>query len=167
MSGYVRQAVDPTGWKDLGVISVADVAWATTEFASSVVEAIVSTTVLLAVVPSGAVNLDFRFYGTATDADSDVINIYGKRNNDDYYQLIATLTLTTGTAQKGAATELWKDTCVETVDATPQASGAPISPADNTIARYSFKPSGFKQLAIIATTLNATDVGVEMASFSG
>ncbi len=163
----VRQEVIASGWTDYGVITTADVAWGTTELAASVVEALASTIVMLAKIPYGAANLEMRFYGTASDDDDVVLNIYGKRNNDDYYQLIATLTMIHGTAQKGAATELWVDTITETVDATPGGSGVVISPADNTIARYYLKPSGYEQFAIIATTLDGTDVGMEMASYSG
>ena len=168
MSQNVRQEVIATGWRDAGnVITVADVAWATAEFSAAVVEAISSTIVTLIEIPYGAANLEMRFYGTTSDDDDVVVNIYGKRDGDGYYQLIATLTMIHGTAQKGAATELWVDTIAETVDATPGASGAIISPADNTIARYYFKPGGYKQLAIIATTLDGTDLGVEYAAYSG
>ena len=168
MSENVRQEVIATGWKDAGnVITIADVAWGTTELATAVVEALPSTTVILVEIPHGAANVELRWYGTTSADDDVVVNIYGKRDNDGYYQLIATLTMIHGTAQKGAATELWVDTIAETVDATPGASGAIISPNDNTIARYYFKPGGYKQLAIIATTLDGTNVGVELATYSG
>ena len=167
MSQNVRQEVIATGWKDYGVITTADVAWTTTELATAVVEALASTVMLPIEIPYGAANVEMRFYGTTSDDDDVVINIYGKRDNDAYYQLLLTLTMVHGTAQKGAATELWVDTITETKDFTSGAAGVALSPADNTIARYDFKPSGFKQLAIIATTLDGTDVGVEMATYSG
>lgn len=163
----VRQEVIASGWRDLGVITTADVAWATTEFAKAIVEALTSTVCLTAEIPYGAANIEMRFYGTASDGDDVVLNIYGKREDDGYYQLLATLTMVHGTAQKGAATELWVDTITETKDFMPGTSGGVLSPADNTIARFYFKPGGFKQLAIIATTLDGTDVGIEMASYSG
>lgn len=168
MEQYVRQSVGPSAWEaGKNVITVADVAWATTELAASVVEALSTTLVIKHDVPYGAANLEMRFFGTTSDGDDAVINIYGRRDNDDYYQLLATLTMIHGTAQKGAATELWVDTIAETVDATPQASGAIISPADNTIARYYFKPSGYTKLAIIATTLDGTNLGIEVAGYNG
>ena len=168
MSENVRQEVIATGWRDGGTpITIADVAWGTTELAAVIVETIPTTTALLVEIPYGAANLEMRFYGTTSNDDDVVVNIYGKRDGDGYYQLIATLTMIHGTAQKGAATELWVDTIAETVDATPEGSGAIISPADNTIARYYFKPGGYKQLAIIATTLDGTDLGVEYAAYSG
>lgn len=166
MDRYVRQEVIPTSWQDLGVISVADTAWATTEFAAGVVENLLSTIVLLADIPHGAQNVEMRFYGTASDADSNVINIYGRRKDDGYYQLLATLTLTTGTAQKGAATELWADGIAETKDFTPGVAGGVIHVNDNTIGRYFFKPGGYEKLAIIVTTLGSTDVGVEIAPYN-
>jgi len=164
---YVRQEVIPSGWQDLGVIETADVAWATTEFAKAVAENIVSTIALQADIPHGAANVEMRFYGTASDTNSDVLNIYGRREGDGYYRLLATLTVVSGTAQKGAATELWKDEITETKDYTLQESGAVISPADNTIGAFYFKPSGYEKLMIIATTLNSTNIGVEIASYSG
>lgn len=167
MDRYVRQEVIPTSWQDLGVITTADVAWATTEFAANVVEALASTIVLLADIPHGTPNVEMRFYGTASDADDVVLNIYGRRKDDDYYQLLATLSCVHGTGQKGAATELWVDKITEDKDFTPEAAGGALSPDDNSIARYYFKTGGFEKLAIIATTIDGTDVGVEMASYSG
>lgn len=167
MSEYVRQEVTPSAWKDLGVITTADVAWATTELAAAVVENLASTIVLLGDIPYGAPNIEMRFYGTTSDNDDVVLNIYGRRKDDDYYQLLVTLTMIHGTAQKGAGTELWVDTIVETVNATPNGSGAIISPNDNTIARYYFKPGGYEKLAIIGTTIDGTNVGVEIAAYTG
>lgn len=167
MSENVRQEVIATGWKDLGTISTVQTALATTQFAVATAEALTSTGILLAPIPFGAANVELRFYGTVSNDDDIVVNIYGKRDNDGYYQLIATLTMVHGTAQKGAATELWVDTITESVDATPDGSGAVISPADNSIARYYFKPGGYKDLLIIATTLDGTNLGVELAAYSG
>ncbi len=167
MSMDVRQEVIASGWINLGTISTVQTALATTQFAAVVAEALTSTGILKATIPFGAANVELRFYGTTSDDDDVVVNIYGKRDNDGYYQLLATLTMIHGTAQKGAGTELWADTIAETVDATPGGSGAIISPADNSIARYYFKPGGYKDLLIIATTLDGTDVGVELATYSG
>lgn len=167
MDRYVRQEVIPTAWQDLGVITTADIAWGTTELAAGVVENLASTIVLLADIPHGAPNVEMRFYGTASDADDVVLNIYGRRKDDGYYQLLATLTMIHGTGQKGAATELWVDNITETKDFTPEIAGGAISPDDNTIARYYFKSGGFEKLAIIGTTIDGTNVGVEMAAYSG
>jgi len=167
MSQNVRQEVIPSGWIDLGVVTAAQTALATTQFAAVTAEALAAAGIINKHIPHGAANLELRFYGTASANDANVVNIYAKRDSDGYYQLLATLTVTSGTAQKGAATELWADTIVEDVDATPMASGAVISPADNSIARYYFKPGGYKTLLIIATTLNSTNLGVELASYSG
>lgn len=163
---YVRQEVIPSGWKDLGVITVAQTALATTQFAVAVAEALASTKIIKAEIPHGAANVEMRFYGTASDADSNTINIYGKRDNDGYYQLLATLTLVTGTAQKGAATELWVDGVTEDKDFTSGVAGGVIHVNDNSIGRYYFKPGGYKDLLIIATTLGSTDIGVEIAAYS-
>lgn len=167
MEKYVRQEVTPSAWKDLGVITTADVAWATTELAAAVVENLASTIVLLGDIPYGAPNVEMRFYGTTSDDDDVVLNIYGRRKDDGYYQLLATLTMIHGTAQKGAGTELWVDTITETKDFTPEVAGVVISPADNTIARYYFKPGGYEKLAIIGTTIDGTNVGVEIAAYTG
>lgn len=163
----VRQEVIATGWKDLGTISTTQTALATTQFAVAVAEALTSTGILLAPIPFGAANVELRLYGTASDADDVVVNIYGKRDNDGYYQLLATLSCVHGTGQKGVGTELWVDKITEDVDMTPGAAGVPLSPDDNSIARYAFKPGGFKALLIIATTLDGTNVGVELATYSG
>lgn len=167
MDRYVRQEVIASAWQDLGVITTADVAWATTEFAASVVENLASTIVLLADIPHGAPNVEMRFYGTASDADDVVLNIYGRRKDDGYYQLLATLSCVHGTGQKGAGTELWVDKITEDKDFTPGAAGGALSPDDNSIARYYFKPGGFEKLAIIGTTIDGTNVGVEIAAYSG
>ena len=168
MSENVRQEVIATGWQDLGsVITTTQTALATTQFAAAVAEALTATGLIRAEVPYGAVNLEFRFYGTTTADDDVVINIYGKRDSDGYYQLLSTLTMIHGTAQKGATTELWVDTITETKDFTPEAAAGILSPADNSIARAYMKTGGFKNLLIIATTLDGTNVGVEMATYSG
>lgn len=167
MTNYVRQEVVPSGWKDLGTISTVQAALATTQFAVAVAEALTSTGILMTEIPYGAANVELRFYGTASDADDVVLNIYGKRDEDGYYQLLATLSCVHGTAQKGAATELWVDKITEDKDFTSEAAGGALSPDDNSIARYYFKPGGFKDLLIIATTLDGTDVGVELATYSG
>ncbi len=165
--GYVRQEVIPSGWKDLGsVITTVQAALATTQFAKATAELLVSTGYIKAEIPHGAANVELRFYGTTTADDDVVVNIYGLRDGDGYYQLLATLTMVHGTAQKGAGTELWVDTIAETKDATPGTSGAVISPDDNSIARYYFKPGGYKDLFIIATTLDGTNLGAEIASYS-
>lgn len=167
MSENVRQEVIPSGWKDLGTISTTQTALATTQFAAAVAEALTSTGILLAEIPYGAANVELRFYGTATNEHDVVLNIYGKRLNDGYYQLLATLSCIHGTAQKGAATELWVDTIERDKNFMPMGSGRVLSPEDNSIARYYFKPGGFSDLLIIATTLDGTDVGVELAAYSG
>lgn len=167
MSMDVRQEVVATGWKDLGTITTVQAALGTTQFAAAVAEALTATGILKADLPYGAANIELRFYGTASDADDVVLNIYGKRLNDDYYQLLATLSCVHGTGQKGAGTELWVDKITEDTDFTPGAAGGALSPDDNSIARYYFKPGGFDGLLIIATTLDGTDVGVELAEYSG
>lgn len=166
MNNYVEQVVTPSGWKNLGVITEAQAALATTQFAAVVAEALAVAKLIKARVPYGAANVELRFYGTAADADSNILNIYGKRDHDGYYQLLATLTLTTGTAQKGAATELWADGVVEDKDFTPGIAGGAIHVNDNSIARYYFKPGGYKDLLIIATTLASTNIGAEIAGYS-
>lgn len=167
MSQNVRQEVIATGWLDKGTITTTQSALATTQFAVAVAEALTSTGILEIEIPYGAANLEFRFYGTTVDGDDVVLNIYGKRDGDGYYQLLSTLTMVHGTAQKGATTELWVDTMTETKDFTPEAAAGVLSPADNSIARYYMKTGGFSDLLIIATTLDGTDVGVEMATYSG
>ncbi len=167
MSEFVRQEVVSSGWVDLGTISVSQTALATTQFAVAVAETLAATKIIKKPVPYGAAKVEMRFYGTATDADSNVINIYGKRDNDSYYQLLLTLTLVTGTAQKGAGTELWADGITETKDFSPEIAGGVIHVNDNSIGRYFFKPGGYKDLLIIATTLNSTNIGVEIAGYSG
>ena len=168
MSQNVRQEVIATGYQDLGsVITTTQSALATTQFAVATAEALTTTGILLAEIPYGAANVELRFYGTTTADDDVVLNIYGKRDSDGYYQLLLTLTMIHGTAQKGAGTELWVDSITETKDFTIGSTGVALSPADDSIARYGFKPGGFKNLLIIATTLDGTNVGVEMASYSG
>ena len=167
MSMNVRQEVIASAWSDLGTITTSQAALATTQFAVATAEALTATGLILAEIPYGAAKLEFRFYGTTSDDDDVVLNIYGKRDGDAYYQLLSTLTMIHGTAQKGAATELWVDSITETKDFTSEEGGGALSPADNSIARYFCKTGGFKNLLIIATTLDGTNVGVEMATFSG
>jgi len=167
MNNFVEQVVTPSGWRDLGnVITVADVAWAAAEFADAAVKAIPSTTVIRAEIPHGAANVELRFYGTAAAGEISIINIYGKRDHDGYYQLLVTLKLYMCTAQKGAATELWVGTIENTVDCTPSKSGGVLYGGDNEIGRYYFKPGGYKDLAIIATTRGSTNVGAEIAGYA-
>jgi len=166
MNNFVEQVVTPSGWRDLGIIETAQTALATTQFAVAVAEALAAAKIIKAEIPHGAANVELRFYGTAAEGNTNILNIYGKRDHDGYYQLLATLTLVTGTAQKGAATELWVDGVTEDADFTPGVAGGAIHVNDNSIARYYFKPGGYKGLLIIATTLASTNIGAEIAGYA-
>jgi hypothetical protein len=148
-------------WKsESQVITVAGSAL-TTDKSDQTVDALASGAKCVMTIPDFWIAMELRFKGVATDADSNVINIYAQRGSKDDYRLIATLTLTTGTQTDG--TNLYVDTIVETVAFRWPSTVDVNSPAGNDMGTVSLNTHGYNKLAFIATTLNSTSIIVDIA----
>ena len=147
-------------WRPAGTLTTAQAAL-TTDKSAATVDALTSTGIVKLRPDDGTVALELRFRGLATDADSNVLNIYAMRDPKgvgDHYTLIGTLTLTTGTQTDGTnlfadtvaiASELWIDDIVL------------MSDVANGIARVALNTQGYTHFLFIATTLGSTSVIVD------
>ena len=147
-----------------GTITVAQAAL-TTDKSAVTVHALASTKTAFILPANGTVAVEARFRGIASDADSNVLNLYAMRGGpgvtkrSDHYTLIATLTLTTGT-QVYSTGNLFVDTIVVTNEKWTDEIKV-VSDAANGIAHISFNTHGCSNFVLIATTLGSTSVIVE------
>ena len=103
-----------------------------------------------------------RFLCSA-DADSNVINVYGKFGSGDHYQIEGTYTLTGGKQVDGDV-GVFVDTIAESGTTEVWPSGNVVSSdANDSIATLAFKTHGCSDLLIIATTLASAKLRVEAA----
>jgi len=142
-------------WQLIGTISVAGTTLAVGSRAWSDVKsyfATASTAYLAWDVPIGAYGVEFRFQ-TTTDADADVVEIWGACGKD-HFTLLATLTLTGGT-QEGDSSLVFVDTIVASTENLVN-SGKVMDSAANRICRYAVDLCGYSKLLFISTTLQAS-----------
>ena len=147
-------------WRPAGTLTTTQVAL-TTDKSAATVDALTATGIVKLRPDDGTVALELRFRGLATDADSNVLNVYAMRDpkgTGDHYTLIGTLTLTTGTQTDGTnlfadtvaiASELWIDDIVL------------MSDAANGIARVALNTQGYSTFLFLCTTLGSTSVIVD------
>jgi len=108
--------------------------------------------------------LEVMTHVTGADADTNVVAVYASRGSNDDYMFVASLATVTGThvVRGGGATKLYNDAAVvtekntgfEVVTATVEANG---------IATTWINRNGYKNWLFIASTLNSTDLSVEIA----
>ena len=151
-----RSAVAQYHWHTAGTLTTSQAALTTSKSAATV-DALISTGIVKVTPVDNTVALELRFKGVATDADSNVLNMYAMRDTD-HYTLIGTLTLTTGTQTDDTnlfvdtiniTSELWTDDIVV------------MSDAANGIAKVALNTQGHTHFLFIATTLNSTSVIVD------
>lgn len=152
--------VSQEAWKVVGTITASQ-ANPTTDKSYATVIAYGSTKVAVLRSDDGAVAQNIRFRGSATNGDSNVVELYGMRGEEDHFTRIATLTLTTGT-QIYSTGVLFVDTIVVTNEKWLDAIVV-VSPANNDIAHIAFNTHGWRYFALIASTLNSTSVIPEAA----
>lgn len=154
---YAHSLIGQYPWLQKGVLTTVQAALTTNKSAATV-NALTATGIVIVKVDDGTVALDVRFRGVATDADSNVINIYAMVGTD-HYTRIAVLTLTTGTQTDGTnlfvdtitiANEKWTDEIAVTSDAA------------NGIAHVALNTHGMSRFLFIATTLNSTSIIVDV-----
>jgi len=153
-------AISQEVWGVVGTITASQ-AMPTTDKSYATVKAYGTTKLALLRSSDGSVAQNVRFRGTATDANSNVIELIGMRGEADHFTRIATLTLTTGT-QIYSSGVLFVDTIVVTNEKWIDAI-AVVSPAGNDIAHIAFNTHGWRYFGFIASTLNSTSVIVEAA----
>lgn len=139
------------GWTELGNITVIQAALGVGARTISDVEGLATTKTVIWTVPS-KINFGYVRFRTDADADAWVVEMYGVRKDDEYLDRIATLTLTGGTQEAGAA--FFVDTIVATNENSEKAL-AEVHSADNFIARYGGDFSGWDKLIFIASTIEA------------
>lgn len=155
-----EQFVPKSDWVNAGSITTAQTAL-TTDKSAATVDALAAAKTIIFIPINGQAAFEMRFKGDMTDADSNVINIYAMRGDDDDYRLIATLTLTTGTQTDG--TNLYVDTIVETVAFDWLSTVKVHSPAGNDIGTVAMNTHCYKKFLFIATTLSSTSILVDTA----
>ena len=146
-------------WRTAGTISAAQSAL-TTDKTAATVHALASTKLTRITPDDGTIALDLRFKSEGTANDSNVVNLYAMRGNSDSYTLICTFTLTVGTQTDG--TYLFVDTIVSTNEMWAD-DIVVVSEASNGIAHVELNTHGYKNFALIATTLNSTSVLTDWA----
>lgn len=106
--------------------------------------------------------LEMRFYGTATDADSNVVEIYAARGTNDDYTHVGQLTLTTGTMVRQGGTDLYADTM--SWSSTDDAFNlVRMNSGNNDVAKAWINTNGYNKLLMVASTLNSTNIVCEAA----
>ena len=127
----------------------------------TVFDALAATKVVFINVPNGAVSMELRFYGNvAADAD-DVVQLYACASvpDGDFYRHFAQLTIVMGTGYFDG-TNTFHDTMTPANEAWLSAA-AEISPANNTFAAYTFNLHKHNKIAVIASDLDGTLIGVQ------
>jgi len=147
-------------WGNIGSLTAAKIAMGADK-SDATIDILASTRTIIYEIPNFWLAFELRFKGVATDGDSNVINVYAERGEDDDFILLGTLTLTTGTQTDG--TNLYVDTIVETVALKWPSTVEVMSGADNSIARIAMNTHGYRKLLFIATTLNSTSLLVDIA----
>ena len=153
---YVRQAMAQSEWKSGLSLTTAQSALTTSKSATTI-NALTSTGIAIISPRDNSVALEIRFRG-GSDGDSNILNLYAMRGDNDHYTRIAVLTLTTGTQTDGTnlfidtiskANEKWTDT-IEVV-----------SDASNGIAKVALNTHGYSKFLVIATTLNSSPLYID------
>lgn len=105
---------------------------------------------------------ELRFWGTATDADINVIEIYVARGKNDDYTHVGTLTITTGTmVVRGVAGVLYADTMTwSEIDSSFQLIR--VNSGNNDIAKAWINTNGYDRILMVASTLASTNVHCEV-----
>jgi hypothetical protein len=100
-----------------------------------------------------------------SDGDSNILDVYESRGENDDLTDALTLTYTVGTQVVRGGTRLYHDTL--TITETDEALEAVKSrDADNDIVKLWINTNGVSRLVFIATTLGSTDIKVEYAPLS-
>lgn len=160
IKNYSSEYAQQYNWKNEGTISSAQSAL-TTDKSAALINALATAKRVIVTVDDGTVAQNFRFRCSA-DADSNVINVYAMRGDDDHYQLVATLTLTGGS--QVVSTQVFVDTIVLTASTDVWPTEISInSRANNSVALVSLKTHGYKNFLFIATTLGSAALVVEKA----
>lgn len=147
-------------WRVVNTITSAQ-ANPTTDKSYATLSALAAAKIAMCRVPEGAIALDVRFRGTATNNDSNTVEVYAMRGESDHFTRICTLTLTTGT-QIYSSGVLFVDT-IATSNEVWTDDIVPVSPANNDIAHVAFNTHGYRYFLFIVSTLNSTSVIVEVA----
>ena len=155
---YAESHVSQMDWYNPGNLTTVQAAL-TTNKSATLVNALISTGVVIFDIENGAVAYNFRFRG-GTDGQTTTMVLYAMRGDNDHYTRIATLTLTTGTQTDGTylfidtigvANEKWSDDIAE------------VSDAADGIAHLGLNTHGYKKFLFIATTLNPAVLYVDAA----
>jgi len=148
---------EQTPWDEQGSISSQQAALAVDARDHASVEALVDAKKVIISPDDGTTGLEIRFRGDGGDETQNVIQLYAEAG-EDYYTKIATLTLTEGLQE--AATGKF-------IQNISESNGNWMSPrlslnvADH-IARYYILTHGYSKFLMIASTLNASNIYVDL-----
>ena len=159
---YSEKHIKQYDWHNIGNLTTAQAAL-TTDKSAATVNALTSTGIVVFAADDGAVTYEFRFRGD-TEGDSDNINIYAMRGDNDHYTLIGTITaMLTGSQTDG--TYFFKDTIPAP---NPEKWGnaddmVNIDDAANGIGKLILNTLGYSHFLFIATTLNGEVIYIDAA----
>ncbi|HDZ39370.1 MAG TPA: hypothetical protein ENH62_14025 [Marinobacter sp.] len=106
--------------------------------------------------------LELRAYGTGIDADSNILEVYAARGENDDYTHVGTLTCTTGTMVVRGGSDLYIDTF--SWSATDDAFELfTVNGGNNDVAKAWLNTNGYDRLLFVVSTLASTDFRIEVA----
>jgi len=145
-----------------GTITVQQAAL-TTDKSAATVDLLAAANRIIITPSNGSVELDLRFRGVMTNADSNTVVMYAMRGDSDHYKPIATLTLTTGT-QIFSSGNLFVDTIGVANRAWPDAI-VPEGGGLNGIASLWLNTHGYKKFLFLCTSkaVGTTSIMIDVA----
>lgn len=146
---YTLESSKQYDWEKVNSITATQAALGTAKDAVTV-NAIAAANKAIITIPDLQVALGLRFI-TDDDADANVVNLYAMAGENDFYTLIAILTLTGGTQVAPGTSKVFCDTLVVTSEKWPTTMSV-ISPIDNQIASLVINTHGNTKFLLLAVT---------------
>lgn len=159
-----RDYNEQTGWRQIGVITVAQALLGDAEKSHAAVKALADGKGVLQYLEDGTVAYEWRFRTDGTEDDAPVIQLYSCAGVD-HFSHVAQLTLSQGTQAATVgnfvdgitpANEAWFDDSLNV---------QPSSPLNN-IARYGLNAYGNDQFLFIASALIVTNIYIDARRLS-
>ena len=151
--GYGVAIADQTGWRNIGKITVAGSALASTTSGQASVDAIAATTKILADLEGEPEALLIRFRTNATNNDDWVCDINFGIQNDHYFRVATLAVKACLMVSPGTASCVFGDTITPSNEVSIF-DGEEVAGSD-TMGLYFVRTFGFKKILVIVTTLPA------------
>lgn len=149
---YEHEIEEPWDNVSQTVIAGSNTTPGVTARSAAVVEAL--TNICKISLPDGTCGAEFRFESNDSNDGSIVLDLMGKRVGDNYYNRLATVTLTVGT-QTARTGYTFVDTVVVSNELFNQEIKA-VSSTGNYIGRVLMNIRGYRDLVFLATTITGS-----------